>query len=344
MFRHLGTGEAIPVQLTWLNITDKAGSAMKGWAIIAHDRRAELAAQHAIAEREEQFRSAIELARQALEDQMLAHTEDLRDANQQLQDLNSYLQQSNSELEQYAYVASHDLQEPLRKISVFAGMLAKIEGLPDRAKLMAEKISMASVRMTQLIADLLDFSRLVRGENRMRPVDLNTVVQSVLTDFELQIAEKQALIHVDKLPTIEAVPLQMNQLFYNLISNSLKFTREGLAPEISIRCRRLDEGEHAIPGLHNGNVVNYFITIADNGIGFDSAYAEQIFEVFKRLHTLHEYPGSGIGLALCRRILQNHGGIMTAQSGVGTGTTISMILPSAQTAVDRPGATDPSNR
>jgi PAS domain S-box-containing protein len=270
------------------------------------------------------------LVQQALEDQVIAHTQELHEANEQLQDLNSYLQQSNAELEQYAYVASHDLQEPLRKISVFAGMLSRMEGLPKEAQATAEKIGVASARITQLIRDLLDFSRLLKVEHMMRPVDLGAVVQAVLSDFDLRIAEKEATVHVDELPTIEAVNLQMNQLFYNLISNSLKFTREGVKPEISIRCRRLDEGEHAVHGIYDGEVIYYFITVSDNGIGFNSLYAEQIFAVFKRLHTRNVYPGSGIGLALCRRILQNHGGIMTAQSEEGVGTTIAMILPSKQ--------------
>jgi signal transduction histidine kinase len=126
----------------------------------------------------------------------------------------------------------------------------------------------------------------------------------------------------------------MSQLFHNLIGNSLKFVRPGVKPHIEIRSRKLDEGENTVHGLHEGPVDYYFITISDNGIGFNSRYAEQIFEVFKRLHTRHAYPGSGIGLALCRRILQNHGGIMTAQSTEGVGTTISMILPSKQVTAE----------
>jgi signal transduction histidine kinase len=174
----------------------------------------------------------------------------------------------------------------------------------------------------------LDFSHLLKAERTVRPVDLNAVLSSVLSDFELQIAEKKAVIIVDKLPVIESIGLQMNQLFYNLISNALKFVRAGVEPQIQVRCRMLDEGENGAPGLTGKDVVYYFITVSDNGIGFSSQYAEQIFEVFKRLHTRHEYPGSGIGLAICRRILQNHNGIMTATSNEGVGTTISMILPS----------------
>ena len=270
------------------------------------------------------------LARQGLELQVAERTSELHNANIQLQDVNSFLQQSNAELEQYAYIASHDLQEPLRKISVFAGMLGKMEGMPQQALAMVEKINQASSRMTQLIRDLLDFSRLLKAERIMRPLDLNAVLRVVLNDFDLQIAEKGAVIEADRLPTIEAIGLQMNQLFYNLIGNALKFVREGVPPQIHIRCRKLDEGENAVHGLHDNRVVYYFITVSDNGIGFNSQYAEQIFEVFKRLHTRHAYPGSGIGLAICRRILQNHGGIMTARSDEGAGTTISMILPSRQ--------------
>jgi len=274
------------------------------------------------------------LTRQALEQKVAEHTKELYHANLQLQDVNSYLQQSNAELEQYAYVASHDLQEPLRKISVFAGILRKMEGMPPQAIAAVEKISLASSRMTQLIRDLLDFSRLLKTERVMQRVDLNAVLNVVLNDLDLQITETGATIVADKLPVIEASGTQMSQLFFNLLGNALKFVRADIPPEIEIRSRKLDEGENAVHGLHNSPIDYYFITISDNGIGFNSQYAEQIFEVFKRLHTRHAYPGSGIGLALCRRILQNHGGIMTAQSEEGAGTTISMILPSKQMVAD----------
>jgi PAS domain S-box-containing protein len=270
------------------------------------------------------------IARQALEEQIASNTRELFHANRRLQDLNSFLQQSNAELEQFAYVASHDLQEPLRKISIFAGMLSQYADMPQQALGTVEKIGQASGRMMQLIRDLLDFSRLLNTERRLVNVDLNQIVNMVLNDFELTIAEKSALVHVDELPVIEAVPVQMNQLFCNLVGNALKFVRAGVPPEIVIRCRRLEDSENAAHDLIAGEQEYYFITVTDNGIGFDSKYAEQIFEVFKRLHTPLEFPGSGIGLALCRRILQNHGGIMTAHGEVGAGTTISLILPSTQ--------------
>ncbi len=269
-------------------------------------------------------------ARRALEDEIGQRTAELRENARKLKDANTNLMQTNSELEQYAYVASHDLQEPLRKISVFSGMLEKMPGLPPAAVETAGKISAAAGRMTLLIRDLLEFSRLLKAERATRPVDLNAVLDAVLVDFELQIGEKGATILKDALPTIEAVGLQMNQLFYNIIGNALKFIATDRPPKIEIRCSLADPSECGLAPLPH--VSYYRIAISDNGIGFNSQYAEQIFEVFKRLHTRSVYPGSGIGLALCRRIVQNHGGTLMADSEDGKGTTIIAILPSHQPA------------
>jgi signal transduction histidine kinase len=182
--------------------------------------------------------------------------------------------------------------------------------------------------MTQLIKDLLEFSTLANAHEPATPVDLNEVVQDVERDFELLIAEKKAVLTIGPLPTLPAVKLQMNQLFYNILGNALKFSREDIAPHIDITCRETsaDELRPYVRKPEPGHTF-YKISIRDNGIGFDPQFAEQIFEVFKRLHGRDTYAGSGIGLALCRRIAINHGGHLYGESAPGKGTTFHIILP-----------------
>ncbi|HEV7346969.1 PAS domain S-box protein [Telluribacter sp.] len=267
--------------------------------------------------------TAQRLTQQELERQVELRTE-------QLQKSNNYLLQSNQELEQYAYVASHDLQEPLRKIRIFSDMLGNMKGLSEEAKDTLSKVISSSERMSLLIKDLLEYSRLLKSEIKILATPLTEVLEKVVDDFELTIEEKQARIELGELPTIEAVPLQMNQLFYNLLNNALKFTRESVPPVISIQCRRLSEQEvqhHQLPPVQ---CPYYDITFTDNGIGFSPEYAERIFEVFKRLHTRAVYPGSGIGLALCRRIVQNHQGYLYAESEEDKGSVFHVILPQKQ--------------
>ena len=184
--------------------------------------------------------------------------------------------------------------------------------------------------MSQLIYDILNFSKLSKDGLVYLPVNLNTVVENILNDFELLIEQKHALINADELPTLEAVPLQMQQLFSNLISNALKFSKPGIPPVIHISARRLskaEENEH--PGL-SPDIRYYNISIRDNGIGFRPEHADQIFHIFQRLHVKTEYPGTGIGLAVCKKIIQNHGGEIFGRSNTRTGTIFSIILPEKQ--------------
>jgi PAS domain S-box-containing protein len=270
----------------------------------------------------------------ALENEVRQRTEELAEANRALQrknaelaDANIRLLHSNEELAQYAYVASHDLQEPLRKIQVFTGMIRNA-GAAGFDPLLLERVTQSAGRMSLLIQDLLSFSRLLRSEAMRESVDLNGIVRDVITDFELIIADKAALIDVQPLPAIDGIRLQLNQLFYNLIGNALKFSRAGVRPEISIRAVEATPAqvrehlEHPMP-----EVPYFLIGIQDNGIGFATEYSEQIFEVFKRLHTRDNYTGSGIGLSICRRIAANHQGVLFTESVEGEGSVFYLLLP-----------------
>lgn len=268
---------------------------------------------------------------EAVNEELQANNEELITLNEELEESNTLLLKSNYELEQYAYVASHDLQEPLRKIRMYSGILNEQEGFGAENKKSLAKINSAAERMSLLIKNLLEFSRLVKSESLMSPIDLREVVNSIKEDFELVIEEKKAIIEIDNLPTVEGIELQLNQLFYNLMSNALKFTKRDTIPYITVRCRQLQTVEltnYISKPLPYSNY--YLISFTDNGIGFDSKYSDQIFEVFKRLHAQNEYAGSGIGLSLCRRIVSNHQGYIYAVSEPEKGTTFFVILPDKQ--------------
>ncbi|HYF30354.1 MAG TPA: ATP-binding protein [Chitinophagaceae bacterium] len=250
----------------------------------------------------------------------------VQERTRDLQRANESLERSNAELAQYAYVASHDLQEPLRKIRVFSSLLKDRHELSVAADDLLSRIIASSERMSQLINDLLEFSRLLNTGRAFQATDLNEVLLNVTRDFELSIKEKNATITIGNLPVLEAVPLQMNQLFNNLLSNSLKFTHEDRKPHITVQAQKLSKEQVLNYRLQAGR--EYFeIIFSDNGIGFEPHYAEQVFEVFKRLHDKHAYPGSGIGLSLCRKIVDNHQGHMFATSEEGAGTVFHIILP-----------------
>lgn len=249
------------------------------------------------------------------------------------------LTRSNAELEQFAFVASHDLQEPLRKIQAFGDRLkAKCASANlGEGQEYLERMQNAAARMRTLIDDLLTFSRVISRTEPFAQVDLNTVAREVLGDLEVRIEKSGATVNVDELPTIEADPMQMRQLLQNLIGNALKFHEPGAKPVVhiggTIATKAADSSEtsllrrRALSG--DKATVEQFceLTVRDNGIGFDEKYLDRIFAVFQRLHGRQEYEGTGIGLAVCRRIVDRHRGIITAKSKPGKGATFTVTLP-----------------
>lgn len=242
------------------------------------------------------------------------------------------LEHSNDELEQYAYIASHDLQEPLRKIRTYGSYLKRQQSdrLDSAGQKHLEKMIEAAERMSTLITDILGFSSL-RREQRFTETDLNQILENVLQDLDLLIQQKQAIIQHDTLPIIEAIPLQMNQLFYNLLNNALKFSIPGTPPVINISCRILTESELDSYEITDKQSAYCEIIFSDNGMGFKQEYSEQIFGLFKRLNNKLEFPGSGIGLSLCRKVVANHNGRIMAKSKENEGASFYIILPLVQT-------------
>ena len=222
---------------------------------------------------------------------------------------------SNRELEDFASVASHDLQEPLRKIQAFGGRLqARAQAsLDDESLDYLRRMLNAAGRMQRLITDLLEFSRVTTRAQPFSTVDLNVILADVLDDLELTIERNSGQITRDELATLDADPIQMQQLLLNLIGNALKFHRPQVPPKVAISAERSE------------TVCR--IRVGDNGIGFDEKYLDRIFNVFQRLHGRGEYEGTGIGLALCRKIAERHGGSITARSTPGVGSTFIVTLP-----------------
>jgi PAS domain S-box-containing protein len=241
------------------------------------------------------------------------------------------LESSNAELQNFASVASHDLQEPLRKIQAFGDRLrAKCaEQLSSQGQDYLDRMQNAAERMQTLIQDLLQLSRVTSRAQPFQQCDLPKIVNEVIGDLEVRLEQTRGKIEVEQLPTIEADPLQMRQLFQNLISNALKFHRPEEPPLVRIQSELFAAVDQSIPGARPPDKIARII-VQDNGIGFDPKYADQIFSVFQRLHTKTEYEGTGIGLAVCRKITDRHGGTIVAESEEGRGSTFTITLPVKQ--------------
>lgn len=262
---------------------------------------------------------------QKLEEKVRERTAQLENAKNEIEVMNRKLVKSNQDLEQFAYVASHDLQEPLRKIQTFSELAERSTGDKETLHKYLEKINVSARRMADLIRSVLNYSRLSRLNEEFSVIDLNATMDSIRSDLELLIAEKKAEIRCDPLPVIRGIPLQLNQLFLNLISNSLKFSEK--KPVIDISSKILPGSQIRLnPDLNSaGNYVELKFT--DNGIGFEQQYADKIFTIFQRLHTSQHYAGTGIGLALCKKIVENHHGFIIARSEPGKGAEFYVYLP-----------------
>ncbi len=255
----------------------------------------------------------------------------LQEYKKNLEDKINELNHRNSELEGFAYIASHDLQEPLRKLTAFSDRLQSKFGdkLGDEGKLYLDRMAAAAENMRILIDDLLEFSRTARSENHFSKQDMTSLLKAAMSDLEVKIEESEAIIEATALPVIDVIPVQIKRLFVNLLSNSIKFKNGGQSPVIRISCDRLTDPEKKNHGLQPGK--EYIrLTVQDNGIGFENEYAEKIFQIFQRLHGKHEYPGSGIGLAICKKIVENHNGIIYAKSEQNQGSLFIVILPENQ--------------
>ena len=256
-------------------------------------------------------------------------TADLLSSNTDLETAVKDLHDANIQLQEFAYVASHDLQEPLRKILMFISKLINSQDqLPDEALVTLNKISKSSSRMKTLIQDLLAYSYLSNQEKRFTPTNLNTVISDIMTDFELLIEEQKVEIKIGPLPIISAIPLQMNQLFYNLVSNALKFHKvDGTISRIEIKSKKLTLKQvKNYPNLDE-HMLYYEIIIKDNGIGFDKQYENKIYTIFQRLHNNTTYTGTGIGLAIGKKIIDNHKGIIFSKAKENEGAAFHIILP-----------------
>lgn len=248
----------------------------------------------------------------------------LKEIQLELESANSKLKFKNKELEQFAFVASHDLQEPLRKILIMLSRAAEHLTEQQKSLYYFDKITLAASRLSNLISDVLNYSRVNNNSNLPGKVSLNQIISETLDDLSLVIEEKSAVLHIDLLPEVVGVGSQLRQLFYNLINNALKFNTSQPTVTIGTSVKNLDLVA-LDPAAPVGNY--HVIAIADNGIGMDSEYSSRIFDMFQRLHQRDQYGGNGIGLALCRRIIENHNGIINFTSIPEKGTTFWIYLP-----------------
>lgn len=324
--------------ITYTPLRDREG---KVYAILemAVDVTPEMQARQHLADSEVRYRylsaeleKQVELRTQELEtsnEELAAANDELSASNEELTESAELLIRSNENLQRFAYIASHDLQEPLRKIQQFGNLLQNqyAQGLGEGIDYL-QRMQLAAGRMSTLIRDLLAFSRISTSQDSIRVVALDEVVSLVLSDLEIVIQETGAIVHVNHLPAVLGDDSQLGQLFQNLLSNALKFRRSDVSPEIIIRTFMLTASQlpdSVKPARFAG--VYHRIDVSDNGIGFEEKYTERIFQVFQRLHGKNQYAGTGIGLAICEKVAFNHGGAITATGAPGQGATFSVYLP-----------------
>lgn len=256
--------------------------------------------------------------------------EKIRDLNKKLIENITQLEIANRDLDQFAFMASHDLQEPLRKIRMFSNYLYSkySDILEEKGKDFIDRIQVAAERMQALIKDMLTFSRVSVDESVFVKTDLNGLVKEVLEEMNETLKSKNAIVDVGPLPSLYVNPVLMRPLFFNLISNAIKYSKKDVPPVIRIQS---DPNSKGINSSENNGYCRIYIE--DNGIGFEQKYSEQIFQMFKRLHLHSEFEGTGIGLALCKKIVEKHNGFITAQGKVSKGATFIISLPIAPPSV-----------
>lgn len=266
----------------------------------------------------------------ALQKKVEQRTLDLELANKSLLQLNEELARSNANLEEFTRAASHDLKEPIRKVDFFIDRLkiALQNKIGKEEETLFRRVESATDRMRLLIDDLLEYSHLTKAQKEQENIDLNDKIRLILSDLELMIREKKAIIILDKLPVVRGHRRQLHQLFQNLISNALKYTKAGVTPEIRISSKQIC-GKDAAAALppEAASKKFYLVEVCDNGIGFDQTDAERIFNVFTRLHGNKEYPGTGIGLSIAKKVVDNHHGYIYAKSEQGKGACFNVLLP-----------------
>lgn len=264
----------------------------------------------------------IDINAQKLVVETLKDNTELKMIQGELENANSKLVFKNKELEQFAYIASHDLQEPLRKIMIMISRAGQHLSENQKKEYYFDRITSAATRLSTLITDVLNYSRIDNNKKQhIEEVDLNEIISETLGDLSLVIEEKSASLHIEPLPQVLGLHTQLRQLFYNLVNNALKFNTS--VPSVRISATEMPEDNNELASSGNYHV----ISIADNGIGMDSQYSGRIFDMFQRLHEKNQYGGNGIGLALCRRIIENHNGIINFTSKPGVGTIFWIYLP-----------------
>ncbi|GAA4308146.1 hypothetical protein GCM10023143_15260 [Compostibacter hankyongensis] len=305
----------------------------------ALEKRSEFEYEHQVLTEQNQERTVITMGKVIVNEEddpvkIIGNTRDVTRIREYEKTLKKNLQElnrSNKELEEFAYVASHDLQDPLRKIIIFTERIQAKAGhlLNEEGVMYFSRIMNSASTMRRLIDDLLEFSRVSRRNTEFEPTDLNVVLKSIKNDLELKMEDTHTTLIIRDLPVLEAIPLQMSQLFGNLLGNAIKFRRKDIQPVITVSSAPLSAAEKKKFRLpHNRKF--FKLSVKDNGIGFEAAYSTKIFQLFQRMHGKTEYPGSGIGLAICKKIVDYHQGVIFAESDGETGATFIIILPERQ--------------